>query len=141
MKLELQIGVLSLRCDLWTSLVACFYFLTLPIQLSSRSGQVTLLKWNTVALQGVSDSKLGAPIASRAVAIMHTCMYDAWAAYDEKAVGTELGGALRRPASERTEANKEKAVSYAAYWALTDLFPGDTEAVYKPLMRQLGYDP
>jgi len=68
-------------------------------------------------------------------------MYDAWAAYDDKAVGTQLGGALRRPASERTEANKEKAISYAAYRALTDVFPGDTETVYKPLMRGLGYDP
>src|SRR6266481_10031129 len=119
MKLELQIGVRSLRCDLW--IVACFCFLGLPIQLSSRSGQVTLLRWNTVVLQGVSDSKLGAPMASRALAIVNTCMYDAWAAYDEKAVGTQLGGALRRPASERTEANKEKAISYAAYRALTDV--------------------
>ena len=45
-------------------------------------------------------------------------MYDAWAAYDDRAVGTQLGGALRRPASERTLANKERAISYAAYRAL-----------------------
>ncbi|HLH05967.1 MAG TPA: vanadium-dependent haloperoxidase [Terriglobales bacterium] len=41
----------------------------------------------------------------------------------------------------RTEANKEEAISYAAYRALTDLLPADTESVYKPLMKQLGYDP
>jgi hypothetical protein len=80
-------------------------------------------------------------MASRAIAIVHTCMYDAWAAYDEKANGTELSGALRRPSTERTHANKERAISYAAYRALTDLLPGDTESVYKPLMKQLGYDP
>jgi hypothetical protein len=68
-------------------------------------------------------------------------MYDAWAAYDEKTVGTQLGGVLRRPANERTESNKERAISYAAYRALTDVLPGDTESVYKPLMRQLGYNP
>jgi hypothetical protein len=74
-------------------------------------------QWNTAALQGVRDAKLGAPMVARALAIVHTCMYDTWAAYDERAVGTQLGGALRRPASERTPANKEQAISYAAYRA------------------------
>jgi hypothetical protein len=79
-------------------------------------GQANLsLHWNNATLQGIRDAKLGAPVVSRALAIVHTCMYDAWAAYDERAVGTQLGGALRRPASERTLANKEQAVSYAAY--------------------------
>jgi PAP2 superfamily len=97
--------------------------------------------WIEAALQGVRDSKLGAPMVSRALAVVHTCMFDAWAAYDEKAIGTQLRGALRRPSVERTLANKERAISYAAYRALADLFPADTEPVYKPLMKQLGYDP
>ena len=98
-------------------------------------------EWNDVALQGVRDSKMGVTIGARALAIMHTCMYDAWAPYDEHAVGTQLRGVLRRPPSEWTQGNKERAISYAAYRALTDVLPVDTEAVYKPLMRQLGYDP
>lgn len=52
-----------------------------------------------------------------------------------------MNGALRRPGSERTLANKERAISYAAYRALTDVLPVNTESVYKPLMKQLGYDP
>lgn len=100
-----------------------------------------LFQWTTAARQGERDAKLGAPTASRALAIVHTCMYDAWAAYDQKAVGTQLSGALRRPAAERTQANKEKAISYAAYRALSDVLTADTESVYKPLMKQLGYDP
>jgi hypothetical protein len=68
-------------------------------------------------------------------------MYDAWAAYDEHAIGTQFQGALRRPANERTESKKQSAVSYAAYRALADLLPADTESVYKPLMREMGYDP
>jgi hypothetical protein len=99
------------------------------------------LQWNSAALQGIRDAKLGAPVVARALAIVHTCMYDAWAAYDERAVGTQLGGALRRPASERTLANKEQAISYATYRALVDVLPVDTKAVYIPLMKQLGYDP
>lgn len=98
-------------------------------------------QWNSAALQGIRDAKLGAPVVARALAIVHTCMYDAWAAYDEHAIGTQLGGALRRPASERTMANKERAISYAAYRALVDVLPVDTSSVYILLMRQLGYDP
>ncbi len=99
------------------------------------------LQWGSAALQAVRDAKLGAPVIARALAVVHTCMYDAWAAYDERAVGTQLGGALRRPASERTLTNKEQAISYAAYRALVDLLPVDTKSVYTPLMKQLGYDP
>ncbi len=100
-----------------------------------------ILGWNSAALQGIRDAKLGAPVVARALAIVHTCMFDAWAAYDEHAIGTQLGGALRRPASERTLANKEQAISYAAYRALVDVLPVDTNSVYIPLMKQLGYDP
>jgi hypothetical protein len=78
---------------------------------------------------------------SRTLAVIHTCMYDAWAAYDDNGVDTQLSGALRRPPNERTLANKEKAVSYAAYRALSDVLPADIESVYKPLMKELGYDP
>src|SRR6202030_4291448 len=99
------------------------------------------IQWNAAALQGIRDAKLGAPVVARALAIVHTCMYDAWAAYNERAVGTQLGGALRRPASERTLANKEQAISYAAYRALVDVLPVDANSVYIPLMKQLGYDP
>lgn len=99
-----------------------------------------VIQWDNAALQGIRDAKLGAPVVARALAIVHTCMYDAWSAYDEKAVGTQLQGVLRRPAAERSEANKEKAISYAAYRALTDVLSIDTDSVYMPLMKQLGFD-
>lgn len=99
-----------------------------------------VLGWNSAVLRGIRDAKLDAPVVARALAIVHTCMYDAWAAYDDRAVGTQLGGALRRPASERTLPNKEQAISYAAYRALVDVLPVDTKSVYVPLMKQLGYD-
>ena len=38
-------------------------------------------------------------------------------------MGTRLGSSLRQPAAERTLANKNKAISFAAYTALVDLFP------------------
>jgi hypothetical protein len=79
-------------------------------------------------------------MVARALAIGHTCIYDAWAAYDHKAVGTRLGGSLRRPPAEHTLANQKQAVSFAAYRAAVDLFPGSTSSVFDPLMWSLGYD-
>ena len=97
--------------------------------------------WNEALLQGVRESKLGPPMVARALAVAHTCMYDAWAAYDRQAVGTLLGGTLRRPARERRYENKVEAVSYAAYRAAVDLFPGSKATVFDPLMAQLALDP
>ena len=71
-----------------------------PLFSQTRNGNV-LLRWNDAFLQGVRESKLGPPMVSRALAVAHTCIFDAWAAYDRLAVGTRLGGTLRRPARER----------------------------------------
>jgi hypothetical protein len=62
-------------------------------------------------------------VVARAISVVHTAIFDAWAAYDVRALGTRLGGTLRRPAVERTPENKNKAISFAAYRALVDLFP------------------
>ncbi len=82
-----------------------------------------VLQWNTLALQAVRQSKLGAPMVSRALAILHTCMFDAAASYHDRSVATTSGGRGRRPAVERTVANRRIAISEAAYVAFVDLFP------------------
>ena len=42
--------------------------------------------------------------------------------------------------NERTRANKNKAISFAAYRAAVDLLPGDKTTVFDALMAHLGYD-
>lgn len=106
----------------------------------ARPEDSVVLEWNDAFLQAVRDSKLGPPMVARALAVAHSCIYDAWAAYDHRAVGTRLGGLLRRPPRERTLANTKQAISFAAYRAAADLFPGSTASVFDPLMRSLGYD-
>src|SRR6266568_2549728 len=124
----------------WGALAAAAPALgALPLDVFASGDSVVLL-WNEAALQGVRDSRLGPPMVARALAIGHTCIYDAWAAYDHHAVGTRLGGTLRRPPAERTPANTVQAISFAAYHAAVDLFPGST-SVFDPVMRRLGYDP
>ena len=99
-----------------------------------------VLQWDAAELEAVRRTHPGPPTVARALAVAHTAMYDAWAAYDAKAVGTRLGATLRRPANERTIGNKERAISFAAYRAAVDLFPVDKATVFDPLMASLGYD-
>lgn len=61
-----------------------------------------VVQWDNAALQAIRDLHPGPPMAARMLAITHTCMFDAWAAYSKNAVGTQLGSSLRRPASERS---------------------------------------
>jgi PAP2 superfamily len=68
-------------------------------------------------------------VVSRTMAMAIMAMYDAWAAYDEKAVGTALGGRLRRPVAERTEANRLQAISQAVCRVLVDVYPADKERI------------
>jgi hypothetical protein len=106
-----------------------------------HAGDSVVVGWNQAVLQGVRNSKIGPPMVARALAVVHTAVFDAWAAYDHRATGTRLGGKLRRPARERTLENKNVAISYAAYRAAVDLFPGDRSKVFDPLMQKLGLDP
>ncbi|HYP26021.1 MAG TPA: phosphoesterase [Blastocatellia bacterium] len=99
-----------------------------------------VLEWNQAALQAVRETRLGPPMVARALAILHTAMFDAWAPYDAVAVGTQFGGELRRPPEERDSPTKAKAMSFAAYRVLSDLFPSRV-AVFNELMSRQGHDP
>lgn len=96
--------------------------------------------WDRVAQQAVLDIAPGPTVASRAYGLLHTTMYDAWAAYDPTAISTQLGDKLQVSNADNTQANKTEAMSYAAYRVLTDLFPSET-ALFDTLMTELGFDP
>jgi hypothetical protein len=91
---------------------------------------------------GRSVDRFGArpTIISREMHLGVTAMFDAWAAYDDKAVGTRFGDKLRRPPAERTLANKEKAVAYAMHRALVEVYPEDAQWIDDQL-RADGLDP
>ncbi|MCE9558308.1 MAG: vanadium-dependent haloperoxidase [Armatimonadetes bacterium] len=96
-------------------------------------------QWTGRLLEAISAVKPGPPMTARAIAMVATAVFDAWACYDAVAVGTRLGNRLRRPVSERTDANKQKAISFAAYRVLVDLYPTEL-ARFQTQMTALGYD-
>lgn len=101
-------------------------------------------EWLDVALEATArEHERVAPrptVGSRMLAIIVTAMYDAWAAYDEKAVGTRFGDKLRRPPAERTKKNKEIAIAFAAYRAMLDVFSEDKPWLDEQMLRR-GLDP
>lgn len=96
--------------------------------------------WDRAVQQAVIDTAPGPTIASRAYSMVHTAMFDAWAAYDPQAIATQLEDELQRPPEEIQEDNKIEAMSFAAYRVLSDLFPDRVE-VFDELMVELGLDP
>jgi hypothetical protein len=103
---------LAFVCTLLASLRAQGQSSKSQTEVAIRDGAPSIvIQWNNAALQGVRDSKLGPPMVARALAIVHTCIYDAWAAYDEHALGTQLGGKLRQPPSQRRIFSQEEAIS------------------------------
>ena len=94
-----------------------------------------VLAWNNIALEGVRAlgqipfssahrNRGGPPQVARTVGIVYTAAYDAWAAYDDVAKPRH-STTPRRPAAQRTAANRRKAVSQAMARALLDQLPPD----------------
>jgi hypothetical protein len=73
-----------------------------------------ILKWNDELLQTIraNPAGTGPTITARALSVLHTATYDAWAAYDAKAK-PRFGDTPRQPATEHTPENKNKAISFA----------------------------
>jgi hypothetical protein len=109
-----------------------------------RPNDNVILKWDEQLLNAIrrNPRTTGPTVTARAIGVLHTATYDAWAAYDPVADGTRLLGTLRRPDGERTLDNKNTAISYAAYRVLTDLFKDPTStSLFNKQMADLGYDP
>jgi hypothetical protein len=97
----------------------------------------TVLDWNRQALQALANAPHDAPAAALVLATVHTCMYNAWAAYDDDARQTMDGVAVRLPRIERDAASKASAMSHAACLSLSTLFPAQ-QAAFDACMTRLG---
>lgn len=102
----------------------------------SAGGNIALL-WNKTTLNAIADTNTSPPIAARSLAIVHTAIYDTWAVYDEKAFCTTYSNLLKQLGDEH---DIEKAISFAAYRTLVDLFPSEKH-LFDENMELLGYDP
>jgi hypothetical protein len=102
-----------------------------------------VVKWDDELLQTIraNPGGTGPTITARAIGVLHTAIYDAWAAYVPVADGVHYRGKATGSSSEE---NKEKAISFAAHGTLVWLFPGRKAADgitsdYDLQMQELGY--
>ena len=108
-----------------------------------------ILKWNEELLQAIRlhPPTTGPTITARAIGVLHTATYDAWAAYDSGCQGHPSGQPAATPGRRaHSGQNKNKAISFAAYKVLTDLFPASRyprigEVDFPGQMAELGYTP
>lgn len=100
-------------------------------------------RWATVALEGTADdtewNRPRPTVSSRLLALVFRAQFDAWSRFDSVAVPVHLN-VERRPETERTLINKEKAISYAMCRTLCAVYPADS-ALFLNELRGLGYDP
>lgn len=101
-------------------------------------------KWGKLSLKATAnDTERFRPrptVTSRMLALVFVSIFDAWTAYDAEAIPVYMTGVEKRPADEHTLANKEKAISYAAYGALCEYFYSDS-VLFENFMDSLGYNP
>lgn len=97
--------------------------------------------WDRVIQQAVIENEgpNGPTIASRAYAMMHTAMYDAWSAYDATATYVSLDAEGDNQEVSGSAADKMKAMSFAALTVLENLFPGQQELYRSVMETRLGY--
>lgn len=104
------------------------------------------LRWSRLCCEALYHTKTPPTIAARALAIVHTAMYDAWTVYSGGSeVSTTTGARLKRPEAECTKQNREIAFSFAAYRTLEALFsqklPAERKGMFADLIRELGCRP
>jgi hypothetical protein len=95
-----------------------------PAKQPPCSGDDAVVLWDDQLLDVIRayPAATGPTITARAMGVLHTATYDAWAAYDPTAKVTRPDGPAQQT-NGNTLPNKSEAISYAAYKALNDLFP------------------
>ncbi len=82
--------------------------------------QTVAARWNEVALEAVRLGDAKPTEITRALHITHAAMYDAWAAYDNDAVGAYTDMTAVGAGNHMSHST---AISYAAHAALVEVFP------------------
>ena len=78
---------------------------TLLLSATVAQAQNVVITWNNAALAAIQATNTPPTVVSRALAMVHTSMFDAWAAYDTKAIGSLPNSPARQPASAATPDN------------------------------------
>jgi hypothetical protein len=103
------------------------------------------LQWNQLALDAIQYTKTSPPLAARALAMLHTAMYDAWSVYHPNAISTTTALYIKAKPGQCNKDNTRMAFSFAAYRVLTELFwlalRPENKHMFRDWMCDCGYNP
>ncbi|MEE9333036.1 MAG: vanadium-dependent haloperoxidase [Granulosicoccaceae bacterium] len=116
---------------------------TITPELSFLAGLSLVEQWNELGLAAVRDGPAKPTITAHQLFMLSAAMYDAYAIYDDKAAPYAMDLSMRQPASKRTNANVNEAISQAAFQILKRLFPKfeDENGYFLQQLKTLGYRP
>lgn len=106
---------------------------------AARSAPGAVAGWNDAALRALEADGAGPAAAARTLALLHTAMYNAWAACDDAARQTAHGVAVRLPRARRGPAAKAAALHHAAHALLRGCLPAQ-RSLFDARMAALGLD-
>lgn len=114
--------------------------------MSNKNESPLAVQWNQLTLEAIKYTRTSPPLAARALAMVHTAMYDAWSVYDERAVSTSTAMYIKvTDSAQCRQDNVLMAFSYAAYRVLMDLFycalPPANKQMFRDFMCSLNYNP
>lgn len=114
--------------------------------MSDKNSSPLVIQWNQLILEAIKCTRTSPPLAARALAMVHTAMYDAWSVYSEQAVSTSTAMYIKILDEKNChKENIQKAFSYAAYRVLMNLFfcvlPPKNKNMFRDFMCSLSYDP
>ncbi len=105
-----------------------------PQNMAARQTVVT--RWNERALEAICIGRPMPTIVSRELFLLHTAIYDAWAAVDPVAVPVYAPPSLGVTAPGQGSDAKAEAISYAALEVLIELFPAQIPNFFDQLNRE-----
>ena len=114
--------------------------------MSDKNSPPLPIQWNQLTLEAIKLTRTSPPLAARALAMVHTAMFDAWSVYNETAVSTSTAMYIKILDEKNCHGdNIKKAFSYAAYRVLTDLFYcallPKNKNMFRDFMCSLNYNP
>ncbi len=116
--------------------------LTLSVCASAAAQESVARRWCDITIESIRNDFARPPVHARNLHHISAAMYDAWALYEQLAVGFLVDGDYLVP---DPQAAQEEALSFAAYRLLQARFanaPGAATLMpaYDALMDELGYD-
>ncbi len=124
----------NLKSKLFLFLSSSISIFNLPCQAMDFSLHTSdpVLLWNQATLEAISNTNMGPTPTSRALSLVNTSIYDAWAAYDPVAIGTQLGNTLQVSNDEINADNKSIAISQCRIHYLIRLIPHPRNCIHSP---------